>query len=78
MPPAGHDDLGRHLLPASGCDDDWNDGGGEMGGSSIVAPPASAAPLSGATALVVAAAAPLLGVPGADSHRNGTAPARRL
>jgi hypothetical protein len=76
MPPAGHDDLDRHpLLPLSS--NEWYDGGGEMAGS-------SAAPLSCSTALVgdagetAVVVAPPFGVPGADSHRNGTVPARRL
>jgi hypothetical protein len=76
MPPAGDDDLDRHpRLPLSS--NDWYDGGGEMAGSGT-------APLSGPTAFVgdagetAVVVAPLLGVPGADSHRNGTAPARRL
>jgi hypothetical protein len=42
---------------------DWYDGGGEIGGGMVVAD-------AGVTAL--------LGVPGLDSHTNGTVPAPRL
>ena len=59
---------------------DWYDGGGEGGGGSSVAPPAPllVAVVAGRDDSGETAAAPLFGVPGADSQRNGTAPARRL
>nr|CAB3492720.1 unnamed protein product [Digitaria exilis] len=77
-PAAGHNDLARHL-PLVPVFFNWeyawyDDGGGDIGGS-----PAPAATSAGATEAVAAAiAAALLGVPGVDSHRKGTAPGRRL
>lgn len=76
MPPASavHDDL----LPFR-CNGDWYDGGGERGGSSSVAPPVAPVVAGGDSVPGdETSAVPLFGVPGTDSQRNGTAPARRL
>ena len=77
MPPAVGVQDGFLPFPWNG---DWYDGDGEGGGGSSVAPPALpvVAVVEGRDDSGETVAAPLFGVPGADSQRNGTAPARRL